>query len=96
MSEAGNKLIKSARQALAYAREKETEGCVAHVPDEADVKAIRKSLGLTQSEFSKRFGFDIRAVKDWEQNRRKPERAARVLWTVIAREPEAVSRALSE
>ena len=44
MSEAGNKLIKSARQALAYARGEETEGFVAHVPDEVDVKAIRKRL----------------------------------------------------
>jgi putative transcriptional regulator len=96
MPKAGSKLIKSARQALAYARGEETEGFVAHVPDEADVKAIRKSLGLTQSEFSKRFGFDIHAVQDWEQNRRKPERSARVLLTVIAREPEAVRRALAE
>jgi putative transcriptional regulator len=96
MSEAGSKLIKSARHALDYARGEETEGFVAHVPDEVDVKAIRNSLGLTQPEFSKRFGFDIRAVQDWEQNRRKPERAARVLLTVIAREPEAVRRALAK
>ncbi|RXK82124.1 transcriptional regulator [Chlorobaculum sp. 24CR] len=96
MSEAGSKLISSARQALAYARGEAKEGFVAHVPEEVDVKAIRKSLGLTQPEFSLRFGFDIRAVQDWEQKRRKPERSARVLLTVIAREPEAVSRALSE
>ncbi|NTW54829.1 MAG: helix-turn-helix domain-containing protein [Chlorobaculum sp.] len=89
-------MINSARQALAYARGEATEGFVAHVPEEVDVKAIRKSLGLTQAEFSLRFGFDIRTVQDWEQKRRKPERSARVLLTVIAREPEAVSRALSE
>jgi putative transcriptional regulator len=64
MSEAGNKLIKSARQALAYARGEETEGFIAHVPDVVDVKAIRKSLGLKQPEFSKCFGFDIRSVHD--------------------------------
>jgi len=64
MSEAGNKLIKSARQALAYARGEETEGFIAHVPDVVDLKAIRKSVGLKQPEFSKRFSFDIRAVQD--------------------------------
>jgi putative transcriptional regulator len=73
-----------------------TDGFVAHVPDMVNVKAIRKSLGLTQPEFSKRFGFDIKVMQDWEQNRRKPERAARALLTVIAREPDAVSRALAE
>lgn len=95
MSKAGSKLIKSARQALAYARGETREGFIAHVPEKVDVKSIRKHLGLTQPEFSLRFGFDVRAVQDWEQNRRQPERAARVLLTVIAREPEAVSRALA-
>ena len=95
MSKAGSKLIKSARQALAYARGEVRDGFIAHVPEEVDVKSIRNRLGLTQPEFSLRFGFDVRAVQDWEQNRRQPERAARVLLTVIAHEPEAVSRALA-
>ncbi len=96
MSKAGSKLIKSARQALAYARGEITEGFVAHVPEEVDVKAIRLGLGLTQPEFSCRFGFDVRAVQEWEQKRRQPERSARILLQVIAREPEAVKRALAE
>ncbi|NTW93218.1 MAG: transcriptional regulator [Chlorobiaceae bacterium] len=96
MSKAGSKLIKSARQALAYARGEITEGFVAHVPEEVDVKAIRLGLGLTQPEFSIRFGFDVRAVQEWEQKRRQPERSARILLQVIAREPEAVKRALAE
>jgi putative transcriptional regulator len=95
MSKAGSKLIKSARHALAYARGEDRAGFVVHVPEEVDVKSIRDSLGLTQPEFSLRFGFDVRAVQDWEQKRRQPGRAARVLLTVIAHEPEAVSRALA-
>lgn len=95
MSKAGSKLIKSANQALAYARGEIREGFIAHVPEDVDVKSIRLGLGLTQPEFSLRFGFDVRAVQDWEQKRRQPERAARVLLTVIAHEPEAVSRALA-
>jgi putative transcriptional regulator len=95
MSKAGRKLIESARQALAYARGEAHSDFVVHVPEEVDVKSIRTRLGLTQLEFSLRFGFDVRAVQDWEQKRRQPERAARVLLTVIAHEPEAVSRALA-
>lgn len=66
-----------------------------HVPDEVDVRAIRKNLGMTEVEFAARFGFSKGAVTDWEQKRRRPEASARVLLTVIAREPEAVMRALA-
>lgn len=95
MSKAGNKLIKSANQALAYARGEISDGFTVNVPEEIDVKSIRNGLGLTRPEFSLRFGFDVRAVQDWEQKRRHPDRAARILLTVIAHEPEAVKRALA-
>ncbi|ALL15187.1 helix-turn-helix domain-containing protein [Caulobacter henricii] len=64
-------------------------------PGEVDVRAIRQRLGLSQSAFAARFGFSASAVKDWEQHRRRPEAAARILLTVIDREPAAVARALA-
>jgi putative transcriptional regulator len=67
----------------------------AQVEDELDVAAIRKRERLTQEAFAKRYGFAFSTVRDWEQGRRQPDRAARVLLSVIAREPEAVRRALS-
>ena len=79
MSNAGSKLIQSANQALAYAREETSDGFTVHVPEEIDVKSIRTSLGLTQPEFSSRFGFDVRALQDWEQKRRQPDRAALII-----------------
>jgi len=65
-----------------------------HVPEAIDVKAIRTRLGLSQTAFAARFGFTPAAVREWEHGRRQPERSARVLLAVIAREPEAVDRAL--
>lgn len=65
-----------------------------HVPEEVDVRAIRKRQGRTQVEFAARYGFTVGAVRDWEQGRRRPEASARVLLTVIAHAPEAVERAL--
>jgi putative transcriptional regulator len=59
------------------------------------VKAVRKRLGMTQPEFAARFGIPVGTLRDWEQKRRRPEGPARVLLTVIDREPEAVKRALS-
>lgn len=95
MSTAGQSILRGARQALAYAKG-EREGFVAHVPEALDVKAIRARLGLTQAEFAARFGFDVRAVENWEQGRRQPERPARAFLRVIEREPEAVLRALAD
>ncbi|MGA9658206.1 MAG: helix-turn-helix domain-containing protein [Asticcacaulis sp.] len=66
-----------------------------HVPQEVDVKAIRSRLNMTQAAFAARFGFSQASVKDWEQKRRKPEASARVLLTVIDKEPQAVMKALS-
>ncbi|MGH7057870.1 MAG: helix-turn-helix domain-containing protein [Acetobacteraceae bacterium] len=83
------------RKARAFARGEAADGFVAHVPDEVDVRAIRAKLGLSQDAFAVRFGFSAAAVRDWEQGRRRPEAAARVLLRVIAREPEAVRRALA-
>lgn len=53
-------------------------------------------MKLSRQKFADRFGLDARAVQDWEQGRRVPNRAARVLLTVIDRDPEAVVRALEQ
>lgn len=95
MSKAGESILRGARQALAYAKG-ERDGFVAHVPEVLDVKAIRSRLGLTQAAFAARFGFDLRAVENWEQGRRQPERPARAFLRVIEREPDAVLRALAD
>ncbi len=95
MSKVGTRLIKAAKEARAIVRGEMTDGFVAHVPDEVDVKALRKRLKCSQAEFSRRFGFAIDAVQDWEQHRRTPDRTARIFLTVIAREPKAVRSALA-
>jgi len=59
-----------------------------------DVAAIRVKLGLTQSEFAKRFGIPLGTIRDWEQGRRTPEATARTLLLVIKHDPKAVDRAL--
>jgi DNA-binding transcriptional regulator YiaG len=58
-----------------------------HVPADVDVRKIRKGIKLSQAEFAARFGLPAATVRDWEQNRRQPEGAARVLVHVIKREP---------
>lgn len=94
MSKAGERLIKGAREALAFvAGEREARARV-HVPEQIDVKRIRKKVALSQSEFAEHFGVSVRTVQDWEQGRRVPTGASRAFLIVIDREPEAVHRAL--
>jgi putative transcriptional regulator len=95
-TKAGQSILQGAREALAYARGEKNHGCIVHVPEEIDVKAIRKQAHMSQSEFSHSYGFSKRSLEQWEQGRRSPTGAARVFLTVIAREPAAVQRALRE
>jgi len=96
MTTLGKRLIKAAREARSIARgEAEPGSYRVHVPAEVDVQGIRRRLKLSQNEFASRFGIAPGTLRDWEQGRKKPEGLARVLLLVIAREPQAVTRALS-
>lgn len=65
-------------------------------PSAERIRALRKRMKLSRQKFADRFGLDARALQDWEQGRRVPDRAARVLLTVIDHDPEAVEQALGK
>jgi len=65
-------------------------------PRVPDVRAIRRKLGLSQSEFANRFGFSVRTVQEWEQGRALPDRPARILLRVIEKSPKTVEGAVAE
>jgi putative transcriptional regulator len=58
------------------------------------VRALRKKLKLTQEEFAMRFHLPLGTIRDWEQGAHLPDKAAQVLLTVLAKDPDAVARAL--
>lgn len=98
MSKFGNELLEAMGEALAHAEGRPND-CVEHVvapPEDIDVKAIRKRMGLSRPAFAARFDLDARAVQDWEQHRRRPDRAARAYLKVIAQNPQAVETALAD
>lgn len=86
-------LIEGLKSVAAYQRG-EREGFVTHVPATVNVRAIRNQRGQTQDVFARTYGFSVAAVRDWEQGRRQPERAARILLVMIAHAPEAVERVM--
>jgi putative transcriptional regulator len=94
--EAFESIMAGLEDALAYARGDRSHG-IAHeieVP-EVDVRTLRAKLGLSQSRFAAMFRVSVATVRNWEQGRRRPEGPARVLLTVLDREPDAVRRALA-
>lgn len=64
-------------------------------PTSVDVKAIRNKLGMSQKEFAACFGLKLESLRNWEQDKRVPETSARVLLTIIDRQPDAVKEALA-
>jgi DNA-binding transcriptional regulator YiaG len=64
-------------------------------PVTVDVRKLRERLGLTQEQFSLRFGLELDAVRNWEYGRREPDAAARSYLAVIDKDPEAVQEALA-
>jgi putative transcriptional regulator len=90
-------LVDAMREAAAIAKGEAAPAAVHRfpLPLEVDVRAVRKATGLSRSEFARRFALDPRALQDWEQGRRRPDRAARAYLIVIAKHPEAVVEALA-
>lgn len=88
----GEELIQSANEALRIAQGKEEPAAI-YVPETVDVAAIRRKQGLTQAAFAARFGLAESAVRDWEQHRRNPDRAAVLLLKIIEQNPDVVAQA---
>ena len=59
-----------------------------------DVKAVRTSLGASQSEFALMIGVSVATLQNWEQGRRTPDGPALALLRVAAKNPKAVAEAL--
>ena len=87
-----DELIAGMKDVLAF-QKGERKGFTVHAG--SDVKAIRAKTKLTQSQFANTFGLEISTIRDWEQGRRQPERAAQVLLQLIDKDANTVRRMLA-
>ena len=93
----GHEVEGALKEVVAHVRGEVDLSCrIVDDPSAQRITDLRKRMNLSRQKFADRFGLDARAVQDWEQGRRVPDRAARVLLTVIDRNPKAVERALEE
>ena len=60
----------------------------------AEIKALRKRLGMSQAEFSKAYCIQLPTLLHWEHGIRAPQGPARVLLFLIDKIPDVVKKAL--
>jgi putative transcriptional regulator len=64
------------------------------IVDEPDVRAIRKAAEISQSQFAKLIGVNLRTLQNWEQRRTRPTGPARALLKIVASNPKSALKAL--
>jgi len=86
-------LLESVKQAKAIERGDAKPSREFVVNHRLEVARVRAQLGLSQSRFAALLGISANTLKNWEQGRRQPTGAARVLIKVAARHPKIVLEA---
>ena len=94
MSSAFESIQKGLMEAIEFA-EGNTKPATVHKFDAVDVKEVRHNVDMTQTEFASTFGISLGTLRHWERGDRTPRGPALVLLNVLAKEPQAVIRALS-
>ena len=60
-----------------------------------DIVALRRFTGLTQTAFASALGISVHTLRNWEQDRRRPDGPALALLRVAARHPRVLKENLA-
>ena len=92
----GLALEESAKEILAHLKGEKTLPTRRIVlPEDVDVRLVRKRARMSQAEFARAFCINPRTLQEWEQGRRKPDATTRAYLAVIAKNRDAVLKALA-
>ena len=58
--------------------------------DGSDIVALRNFVGLSQPQFAVALGISVYTLRNWEQDRRRPEGPALALLRIAARHPRII------
>jgi putative transcriptional regulator len=95
MSDAFVSIKQGLEEAILFSKGK-CPKAVVHELSPIDVKNVRAKVSMSQPEFASAFGISVSTLRHWERGDRKPQGPALVLLNVLAKEPNAVLRALSQ
>jgi len=88
-----DELLESVKQAAAIERGEMKPARVFVVNTKNDVTSVRAKLGLSQNKFAALLGISSATLKNWEQGRRQPTGAAKVLLKIAQQHPKIVLKA---
>lgn len=93
----GQRIVEGLEEAIAWSKGQDVPVRVrqVRVPD-VDVSSVRRQMGLSQTQFARKFGFSPATLRNWEQGRVRPDAPTRVLLAVIAKHPENVEDVLND
>lgn len=95
MSKFGKELIAGMQEAMAHAKGRKRAGVRVTKVAVPDVKAIRRSLHMSQQRFAAAFRIPLPTLKNWEQGRRYPDAPAAAYLLAIRRRPREIMEAVA-
>jgi putative transcriptional regulator len=95
MGKCGDELIESMRQAATHASARKVRGMRVMRVEIPDVKAIRRSLRMSQHRFAAAYRIPLPTLKNWEQGRRHPDAPAAAYLLAIKRRPKEIMEAVA-
>ncbi len=91
-----NQLVRGVRQLKRHMAGKTVAAVRTHRLDEPDVRSIREAAKISQAQFAKLIGVNLRTLQNWEQQRTRPTGPARALLKIVASDPKSAIEALHQ
>ena len=89
-----DQLVKGVREMKRHMAGKRVPGIRVTEVAEPDVGAIREAAQLSQAQFARLIGVNLRTLQNWEQHRTRPTGPARALLKIVASNPKSAIEAL--
>jgi putative transcriptional regulator len=96
MTRVGDDLVEAFGEIAAYLRGEakvKSYDVPLHTLTSERIRAIRRSVSASTKAFEAEFRIPARTIESYEQGRRKPDAATKLLLRVLEKEPDAVRRA---
>lgn len=85
-----DQLVKGVREMQRHVAVKVVRGAKSTELSVPSVRSIREAAQISQSQFAKLIGVNLRTLQNWEQERTKPTGPARALLKIVALDPTAL------
>ena len=85
-----DQLVKGVREMKQHMAGKVVRGAKETEISTPDVRLIREAAQISQSQFARLIGVNLRTLQNWEQLRTRPTGPAKALLKIVALNPKAI------